>query len=366
MLEADALGLLNGPAIRAFVMEDWERQGAARWAAVTAAFLRHVKHELPALYGQYVWQLVPCVAATVSPLIGLFRMGPGNEFRLAVRDRQREQLRLSMLGPMALFFLESAAQGHLAWETLVESENAPAQSTPFGWAPTLDPLPLSMRLALLGYTGRAIKRKALLYSPLARYLIELGMLQRVNVQRDSARSRDNRWLLSEEFVARAGGGSNPLPLMIEIQPPSPWEADEAAVDLRTGRRAPTPAELVELAEARNRLLAAARSLVGRYAAAPRPQVKRLALWAHVADVDPADLLASPQSLGEEVLAALAEAAIRRRCHASRLHQLNAALGGLASTDQRPRTVAFTSAQSRTTLTRLRQEFRQELGAGWES
>jgi hypothetical protein len=223
-----------------------------------------------------------------------------------------------------------------------------------------------MRLALLGYTGRAIKRKALLYSPLARYLIQLGMLQRVNVLRDSAGDRDNRWLLSEEYIARAGGGSYPLPLMIELQPPSAWEAHQTAVDLRTGRRAPTPAELVELAEARNRLLAAARALVGRYAAAPRPQVKRLALWAHVADVDAADLLAAPQSLGEEVLAALAEAAIRRRCHASRLHQLNAALGDLASTAQRPRTLAFTSAQSRTTLTRLRQEFRQELGAGCEA
>jgi hypothetical protein len=242
---------------------------------------------------------------------------------------------------------------------LANAENAPKFSRTFGWAPTLDPLPLMMRLTLFGSISRFPKRKALLYSPLARYLIELGMLQRLNViAKNTAPAGESKWLLSHEYAGQAQRDMRGAVVMnADAKSTQPWQAVEASVDLRTGRRILSPDELVELAEARERLLAAAKSLVGRYAS--RPQLKRLVLWAHVADVSVESLLGAPGSLNEDQLAALAGAAVQKKWR-GQLEKLNAKLRELSAVSNGPENYPFTAGQSRTTLTRLRQEFRAEL------
>ncbi len=361
-LTSDVLCLLNCPAVRAYISEDWPASGIARWAAVSSAFVADVRNSVPLLLAEYVRDLLPCVALVVAPAADMFRMAHANEFRMAARNQSLTHLRLSLLGPLALFFLESVARAHFAWDVLVEPCNAPSRAAPFGWAPSLDFLPAVLRFALMGQVGRRIRRKAMLDCPLARYLVEMGLVHPVAVPQ-AAGSNDNRWLLSGEYISSCAGTVGPKGALLVCDPaePSSDEAYEPVIDRRTGRRIPSPQEELEVMEARNRLLAAARSLVGRYVSSPKPQVKRLALWAHVADVDPVVLLSPPESLGEDVLAALAEAALRRRARQASPGQLNAAMREPALAIASGGTATFTSAQCRTYLTRLRQEFRSELG-----
>src|SRR5262245_2159363 len=82
-IETDILGLLNAPAVRAYVLAEWNQSGPTRWAAVAGAYLRQVKIQSPDLLGRYVAELVPCVAATIASVARLFRLGAGSELRAA-------------------------------------------------------------------------------------------------------------------------------------------------------------------------------------------------------------------------------------------------------------------------------------------
>lgn len=253
-MSADILGLLNAPAVRAHVLEDWRGKGVARWAAVASRFVAEVRQRDSVLLGRYVRDLIPCVAGAVAPAVRMFRLPRGGDFHRAVNDPRREDLRLSLLGPLALFFLESVARAEAAWDVLVEPENAPARPAAFGWAPSLDSLTAAMRLLLTGQAGRRLRGKALMYSPLARYLLELGLVQRVAVAANANGSTDTR-LLSGQYISCAHGHdcAEGLTWQDDLSPAS-WQWEEAVVDCRTGRRVPTPQEELELIEARDRLV----------------------------------------------------------------------------------------------------------------
>ena len=144
-LSADILGLLNAPAVRAYVLEDWRGKGVARWAAVASRFVAEVRQKESLLLGRYVRDLLPCVAGAVAPAVRIFRLPRGGDFHRAVNNLRRDELRLSLLGPLALFFLESVARAEAAWNVLVEPENAPSRPAAFGWAPSLDSMTAAMR-----------------------------------------------------------------------------------------------------------------------------------------------------------------------------------------------------------------------------
>jgi GNAT superfamily N-acetyltransferase len=354
--------LLNAPAVRAYVLEDWPGRGIARWAATASQFVAQVRESNSALLGIYIRDLLPCVARTVAPAASMLRLPRRDDFHLAVHDPRRDDLRLSLLGPLAMFFLESVARAEVAWDVLVEPQNVPARAGHFGWALALDSLAAAMRLILTGQAGRRLRGKALMYSPLARYLLELGLVQRVAVAPRADGTGGGRRLLSGQYISCAQGHACVSGLVLEdTTPPPSWELEETAVDRRTGRRVPTPQENLELIEVRDRLLAAARTLVGRYADPARPQIKRLAMWAHAADVVTTDLLCSPESLSEEILASLVEAALRRRTRHTSIRQLNATIRQRDFASRIAPSTPVTASQCRTYLSRIRQEFRSELG-----
>jgi len=359
-LERDVLGLLGSPAVRSYVAVRPSDVDEVRWAAVASCFVAEVRDQSPSLYGRYVCCLVPQVARAAASVVNLFRMGSHNEFRRAVKGRRQDQDRLSWLGPMALFFLESVGRAQVAWDVLVEPGQTPAAPRAFGWAPGVDSLAAAMRFILLGQAGRQLRRKALLASPLAACLKGMGMVHAVGNPAAETEGRGRDWLLSTEHLMHAAGAAERVLFLDESAGAARWVSEEATVDGRTGRRAAAPQEELELAEARSQLLGVTRALIGRYAEYPHRQLKRLALWAYVAEVDPAALLSPPELLDETVLSSLAEAAIRRRTRRCSLDDLNALLQGLDSEEGGSAGAALSSAQSRTYLSRLRQEFRSEV------
>ncbi len=373
-LAADIMGLLNWPAVRRYVLANHEMSSDVRWAAVTSRFVAHVRTFAPDILGDYICDLVPHIARMLSPVVGMFRMGAGNEFRQAVCDSRQEHLRLSVLGPLSMFFLESVAGASLAWDVLVGPDDAPAVERPFGWAPSVDSLSAALRMAILGQMSRSIKRKALIYSPLGRYLMGQGLLHRVPVSFDSpssgadsnslataARDGDRsagRWLLSEEYLMQCGSACaiSPSAARRPVHA-APWEADQVIVDRRTGRTAMAPDDELELIEIRHTVLACVKKLLDVYNNPARRQSKRLALWAYAAKLDPTGLVDQPQALEDETLAALAEVLLSPRLSGHRVDEANQVLEHQAPNRSSRERTQFTAAQLRTYLSRLRSDFR---------
>ena len=75
-----------------------------------------------------------------------------------------------------------------------------------------------------------------MYSPLARYMMELGLVQRVAVASADGRTGAGDRLLSRYCISQASGHGNTTGLTLGGASTSPWECEESDVDYRTGRR----------------------------------------------------------------------------------------------------------------------------------
>jgi hypothetical protein len=369
----DVMGLLAVPCIRMFVLSD--SQSNARWAAITGVFVHTISHDLPALLAEQVYSLLPSIAGIIKPILGLFRMGLRNDFRLAIEDASQGDLRLSMLGPLAIFFLNSLARAELAWEYIVEEANRPKQPKAFGWAPSIEPLNSALRRALLGDAHHRPKPKALLYSALARYLIELGLIHRVTVVQSPAWSsqptgdandspgHNSLWALSGEYISSCQSRMGKCVILLEhLKGASQPKIEELVVDYRTNRRATDPPEELESAEAMSQLASAVRRLICRYLNPSRSQWKRLVLWAHAARIDPLALLSS-ETPDERRTASLLDVLLSPSVRHCSVLELNNSLATLPPETGAGTASVFTDQQVRTYLSRLRQDFKDMFDAG---
>ena len=381
-LVSNILGLLEAPGIRGYILSDGNYTDMDRLAAMTAVFIGTARKHASDSFARYIDDLLPVISRVIRPVLSTVRLSPKCDFRVAVSSPRERGMRLSLLGPLAMFFLITVARGRLAWDTLVGRDAAPSHRRPFAWVPAAEGLLPTLRFLLLGQTGRSFKRKALLYSPFARYLIDLGVVCRVRAVRmaDPVRPKpgghhrhaDNidrtgrdvgRWLLGTEYVAHCPEyvtqeGRRAVVVTNSITHAAPWEADEATVDRRTGRQSKTPPEEFELAEVRERSHAAIKTLLRKYVGPRRSRIKRLALWAQVARVDdPALLLDEPDGMEEALLSSLLDAVIARRVAGRTVGvaEANLAVSHLAAATGQDFTF-FTSAQFGTYLSRLRGDF----------
>jgi len=377
-LVVDLLGLLACPAPRGFVLNDRRRDSTDLWAALASLYVAASWRLAPRLAGRYVLDLVPVVAWAVRPMAATMRVDRRSELWLAASDPRRKALRLSALGPLAIFFLLSVARTELAWEALVDASEAPRRRQAFGWAPGLNSLAATVRYVLTGQSGRRFRRKALLYSPLARYLRHLGLVQCVPMVRgrgaggprtaDAPARQAGRWLLGCEYLARCASGirrnGHRVALVDETRSPAEHlDPQQAASDARTERRAPAPEEEVDRLEARRRAIGAAKLMLQEYTRGNAVRLKRLLLWAHAAGLKrPEVLLASPSAHDERTWAALIEALLADRVadRAAGVRRVNRQLPLLAARLGVAPCTPFTTTQFGTYMTRLRRHYRAAL------
>ncbi len=220
-LVADLERLLAGPLVA-----DWMATQPAPLrkdfaAAVTSRFIGRVWTAAPGLAAEYVDGLLPAVIGAARSVAGMCRLNWDPEFRRSVASDAPLDVQRSLFGPLAIFFLQSISRTALAWDVLLDPEECPARSRPFGWVPSAEGFHSTLR-GLLTFQGRrTLKQGAVLYSPLGAYLVHLGMAKRVSAVRwlcpacgrsggsltcpacGNVRERRIRtWLLSSRYLSR--------------------------------------------------------------------------------------------------------------------------------------------------------------------
>ena len=148
-------------------------------AVLAARYVAHVWEHAPNLLAAYVWGLTDPVSYVLLAAAKTMRLDYEHELKGTLSHRADRDERMSALGPLAMFFLASVARGRAAWDVLTASDRAGPAA--FGWAPSTGGLRMTLRQLLLGQGGRRVLPNALMYSPLAQYLIDLGAAQRVDV-----------------------------------------------------------------------------------------------------------------------------------------------------------------------------------------
>lgn len=374
----DATMLKSVPSIATFLQSESGYDN--NWAAVSAVFAKTVWRMAPDLAAAYVQGLLLPVARVVKAVLGVLRLEPQCEFSIAARNPSESSLRLSLLGPLAMFSILSIARAEVAWDALLADSSAPRHTRPFGWAAATDTVVPMLRFLLLGQAGRLIKTKLLLYSPLARYLTELGLVQRMQivhvaqeeatesagppVQGQGCKHRVKQRLLSSRYLAQQAnyihGIGRGAAISERSAPLAFWRSPDSDRYLRTGRRIAMPHEELEMLDSQRICSRAAASLLNRYVNRGIPVLKRLALWACIAEIDPVILLTKEAAGNAQILASLADAALTRRIghRMGKLADLNAKLIHLAVMTGNNQCAPFTTIQFGTYLARLREDFRQ--------
>ena len=198
-LPADVCGLARDGAVAR-----WRRQTRQPFdvvsAALAAMYVDRVWAEAPGLLAGYVRALTDPVARVLRPAAKTMRLDYDCELSEALSSPGAGDVRLSVLGPLALFFLVSVARSRAAWDVLVGTDRPEAAA--FGWAPTAEKISWTLRTLLLAQGGRRFRPNALMYSPLAHYLVDLGAVQRVNML---VRRCPCGALVRNDLCARCGG-----------------------------------------------------------------------------------------------------------------------------------------------------------------
>jgi len=383
---SDMAGLFELPAVRAYLLWDCRGSDMNRWAACAAIFIRAVDGNGSDLLGRYIIDLIPLVTRIVRPVLRSLRVSPRSELWQATYPRYARTLGLSLFGPLALLFFRTVACGKIVWNIVADRKHPEAR--PFAWVPGVEGLYTVLRFLLLGQIGKVFHRNALLYSPLAVYLIDQGLARRARCLRLNCPGCDlggspggcggchrvalkdaGRWLLSGEYVSNCKRSCLPgkEPMVILDQPlyvSAYWKIDETAADRRTGRYVLSPPEELVMAEGIERALSAVGDLLNCYASAASPRLKRLAVWATVAGVDPAGLLCDPTDLDDETLLALLVGATRQRVteRQAATDQANYLLRWLCGRTGRDFPGRMTSDNFAVDLVRLRQDLRHEVRA----
>ena len=365
------------------LLGDWSaaqsRPDDAR-AALVAQFIRTVCDESPALLSAYVRRLLPDIQEIVRSAAPTIRLTHDPEYRSALSGRASLPIVLSSFGPLALFFLRTVARSEWAWEVLLDASSPPPRVQPFGWLPQADGLRSTLRFLLIGQCGRAFRPNALLYSPLARYLIDQGLAQRVHVLRTDCpacqywgdaptcpncgqplQAAVRPWLLATAYIEQCTFLETPNRRRVILLDDRPIldrpRAEVVNVDLRPADDRLPPPALGELRQMKRLALQAVTRMLDLFRDQDKPRLKPLILWAEAADLDdPSVLLAGPPD--PPVADALIEAIIAPEIpdRSARLPRMNRRLVELASRYRQADSQPFTGNQMGANLVRLRRQF----------
>ncbi len=379
-LLGDLTSLFDRPIIDAWVHGGAYPSDDAK-AAITSCFLQRVWETAPGLMADYIQRMLPLVAKVVRPTMGVFRLSADREFRAALSARDPDKM--SLLVPLAVFFFQAVAKAQFAWDVLVDPSEAPRRNQPFGWAPDKDNLTWMIRFLLLGQCGNRFRGNALAYSPLARYLLHEGIIQRVEVWRtvcpacghhgatdtcpnccQATRVEVRQWLLSKAYLALCRFQTLPgtrLAVVLDEhgQAQKAERMQEASRDLRTQRQTAGPQENAELLRMKQLARKAAQLLLAKLLARDEDSLKYLILWAEAAGLaDPFVLLAGLPSADDSIVDALMEAMVLSRVsnRSERLLRMNRWLVEFAARLKIASVVPFNSNQMGASLRRLRLRF----------
>lgn len=377
----DLHNLLVRPHVRQWVLS-LDQCSQDLWAAIVSDYMEQAWRRQPDLAGRYIQWLLPTVAEVIRSVSGMVRLEWDADFREALAVRGDAQIQLELLGPLAVFFLQSLARGEAAWDTLVEPEQVPPRLLPFGWAPLADGLRPTMRFLITGQCGETFKRKAFLYSPLSIYLQSLGVAERVLTLRhvcptcreawlgsscpscgSDLINQSSPWLLAKAYLQRCQGRFDDegrrlvlLGSLVQVDP----AGLDSHCDLRTGRSHVLPEDMAERHYWNNLMRQQALAMVQEFLGDGKTHVKQLALCAELAGVaDPRRLLeemASPDDATplERLIETLLEPRIADR--AERVERMNRRLPVIAISLGAEHWTAFTEIQFGVYLGRLREQF----------
>ena len=292
-------------------------------------YIDRVWNRAPGLLAAYVRALTDPVGRVLHPAAKTMRLDYDCELKGALSCRGAGDERLSLLGPLALFFLASVARHRMAWEVLVGTDRSDA--APFGWAPTVEKIDWTLRALLLGQGGRRFRPNALIYSPLAHYLVDLGAVQRVSIL---VRRCPCGALVRNDVCARCGGPGEETVVRrifskrylahcdrrivgnkVVIVPPSRFRGAHSAdrlVDLPAAPDQDAQRD-VDWPSARRIALQAGSNMLRAFIRAPVRAIKQIAVCAAIADAaDACQWLVQPPRIDEPVMARLVDHLLAER------------------------------------------------------
>ncbi len=384
-LMRDLDALLQRPALHQWVASQDHDQSECQ-AALVACFMRMVCQRRDRLMAHYVRRLVREIRKIVRGAAATIRLTHDPEFRAALAPSCAFSAALSQFGPLAVFFVQSIARAEWAWDALVDAASIPRHVQAFGWLPREDGLYPTLRFLLTAQCPGRFHPHALLYSPLARYLVDQGLAQRVHVVQMSCprcgywgtvqacpscglplRADKRRWLLATAFVERSTFvrlSRGRQALLLEDRPAFARPRDNPTPAERTTHPEQDPGEQASRRAMKDLALRAVRHLLDALRDPGRPHLRCLVLWAEAARLEDPGLLLSPRGQDEDVAQALIEALIAPEVsgRAQRLPRMNRWIHELAPRVNPHDDIPLTGTQMASGLARLRRKFMNALSA----
>lgn len=371
--------LLRRPTLHQWIASQGQHESESQAASV-ACFMRTVCNRRDRLLTHYVRQLVREIRKIVRGAAPTIRLTHDPEFRSALMSSSSFAAALSQLTPLAMFFVQSVARAEWAWDALVGVASVPGHVQAFGWLPREDGLYPTLRFLLVAQCPGRFRPHALLYSPLARYLVDQGLAQRVHVVQMSCpgcgywgtvqacpncglplRTDVRRWLLATAFVERSTFvrlSSGRQALLLEDRPAFARPHDRAIPAERISQPEQDPGEQVSRRAMKELALRAVREMLAALRDPGRPHLRCLILWAEAARLENPGLLLSPRGQDEDVAQALIEALVAPEVsgRAERLPRMNRWIRDLAPRVNPHDNVPLTGTQMASGLARLRRRF----------
>jgi len=375
----DLDALLQRPDLHQWVASQDHDESESQ-AALVACFMKMVCQRRNCLMAHYVRRLVQEIREIVRGAAATIRLTHDPEFRAALAVSSSFAAALSQLSPLAMFFVQSAARAEWAWDALVGAASVPQHVQAFGWLPREDGLYPTLRFLLIAQCPGRFRPHALLYSPLARYLVDQGLAQRMHVVQMSCprcgywgtvqacpncglplRADVRRWLLATAFIERSTFvrlSSGRQALLLEDRPAFARPHDHPMPAERTTHPEQDPGEQVSRRAMKELALRAVREMLDALRDPGRPHLRCLILWAEAARLDNPGLLLSPRGQDEHVAQALIEALIAPEVsgRAERLPRMNRWIRELAPRVNPHDNVPLTGTQMASGLARLRRRF----------
>jgi len=367
------------------VIDSWVHNGAYppddTRAAITSRFLQRVWDTAPGLMADYIQRMLPLVAKVVRTTVGIFRLNADREFRAALSTHDPNKM--SLLVPLAVFFLQTVAKAQWAWNVLVDPSEAPRRSHPYGWAPGADNLSWMVRFLLLGQCDNHFRGNALAYSPFARYLLHQGIVHRVEVWRtvcpacgyygtaencpncrQATRVEVRQWLLARAHLALCRfqtfpGGRTVVVVDEQNVTQSAERVQDASGDRRTQQQSSRPQEDADRLRMRRMARKAVDLTLAKLLGGEPDCLKYIVLWAEAAGLaDPSVLLPGLPAADDSIADALVEALIQERVgkRSERLPRMNRWLVELAARLKIADLIPFNGSQMGASLRRLRLRF----------